>query len=165
MKWVIWNKTEDKYWSKHLTQNGEWLSRWYATKYSYEELEEELKKKNILWGKERPRNFSSNCSSHMKAEEIVKEIIEGNFSREEIDSFYQAYKTASSLQRAKAGAIALSSLKVGAVGKITNVRPAKWNGVEVVITKINKKRIEVKEIGKEFLPSFTIPATCFIPSI
>lgn len=101
----------------------------------------------------------------MKAEEIVKAIIEGSFTRDEIDSFYAAYKTASGLQRERANAIAMSSVRIGAIGKITNIKPAKWNGVEVEVIKINKKRIEVKETGKEHAWPFTIPATCFIPNV
>lgn len=100
----------------------------------------------------------------MKAEEIVKTIIEGSYTKEEIDSFYNAYKTASTLQRERANAIAMSSVRVGTIGKMTNIKPAKWIGVEVIVTKINKKRIEVKETNKDFPYPFTIPATCFIPT-
>lgn len=101
----------------------------------------------------------------MKAEEIVKAIIEGNFSKDEINSFYNAYKTAERMRRDRDSAIALSTIKIGTKGKITNIRPVKWNGVEVEVTKINKKRIEVKELNKEHAWPFTIPATCFVPGI
>lgn len=36
MKYVIWNKTQDKFWSE--TQR-EWSNRYYATKYTFNELE------------------------------------------------------------------------------------------------------------------------------
>lgn len=101
----------------------------------------------------------------MKAEEIVKAIIEGSFTKDEIDSFYRAYKTAETMRRERDSAIALSKIRVGAVGKIANIRPAKWVGVEVEVTKINKKRIEVKETNKEHAWPFTIPAICFIPNV
>ena len=41
MKWVIWNKTQDKFWSE---AQGEWSNRYYATKYSMEELEYDIRK-------------------------------------------------------------------------------------------------------------------------
>lgn len=117
-------------------------------------------------------NFCHECEEHititkenMKAEEIVKEIISGQFSKDEINSFYNAYKTASNLQRERDNALALSKITIGTIGKITGIKPAKWNGVEVEVTKINKKRIEVKETGKEFSWPFTIPANCLIPNV
>jgi hypothetical protein len=100
----------------------------------------------------------------MKATEIVQEIINGTFTQDEIASFYTAYKTKYDLHKQQANAIALSTIKVGAVGKITNIRPIKWNGVEVQVIKINKKKIEVKETNKEHAWPFSIPATCFIPN-
>jgi hypothetical protein len=36
MKWVIWNKTKDAFWD---AREKEWSNRYYATKYTYEELE------------------------------------------------------------------------------------------------------------------------------
>lgn len=41
MKWVIWNKTQDKFWSEI---QGEWSNRYYATKYTMVELENAIKK-------------------------------------------------------------------------------------------------------------------------
>lgn len=36
MKWIIWNKTRDKYWDN---LNKEWSNQYYATTYTTEELE------------------------------------------------------------------------------------------------------------------------------
>ena len=41
MKWVIWNKTQDKFWSE---EQNEWSNRYYATKYSIYELEYNIRK-------------------------------------------------------------------------------------------------------------------------
>jgi hypothetical protein len=41
MKWIIWNKTVDKFWSE---EQNEWSNRFYATKYSTKELEHKIKK-------------------------------------------------------------------------------------------------------------------------
>lgn len=38
MKWVIWNKTKDLFWNK---DSKDWTNRYYATKFSMEELEAE----------------------------------------------------------------------------------------------------------------------------
>ena len=41
MKWVIWNKTYDKFWSDGNIndEHGHWTNRYYASKYTLEELE------------------------------------------------------------------------------------------------------------------------------
>lgn len=101
----------------------------------------------------------------MKAEEIVKEIINGQFTKDEIDSFYIAYKTAEQMRREKDSALVIASVKVGDVGKIQGIRPVKWNGVEVEVLKIDKKRIQVRETGNEFAYPFRIPASCFVPNV
>lgn len=41
MKWVIWNKTQNKFWSE---SQSEWSNRYCATKYSMEELEYDIRK-------------------------------------------------------------------------------------------------------------------------
>lgn len=43
MKYIIWNKTKDKFWSnKGKDIKGHWSNRYYATKYTQEELEKIL---------------------------------------------------------------------------------------------------------------------------
>lgn len=41
MKYVIWNQTQNKFWNKgnENDQKGHWTNRYYATKYSQEEIE------------------------------------------------------------------------------------------------------------------------------
>lgn len=39
MKYVIWNKTKDQFWAEDEYQRGHWSNRYYATKYTLEELE------------------------------------------------------------------------------------------------------------------------------
>jgi len=41
MKWVIWNKTQDKFWSDGNINDdrGHWTNRYYASKYTLEEIE------------------------------------------------------------------------------------------------------------------------------
>ena len=42
MKYVIWNKTKDQFWydgKRHNEPKGQWSNQYYATKYSFEELE------------------------------------------------------------------------------------------------------------------------------
>jgi hypothetical protein len=43
MKWVIWNKTQDKFWKEDEHGRGDWANRYYAKKYTLAELEEKLK--------------------------------------------------------------------------------------------------------------------------
>jgi hypothetical protein len=96
----------------------------------------------------------------MTVNEIIKEIIDGNFTKEELSSIYSAYSDAEKMRRAKDNAMAKSALRVGMVGTLQGLKPAKYNGMKVVVTKINKSRVEVKEEGKEFSWGFTVPATC-----
>jgi hypothetical protein len=42
MKYVIWNKTRDMFYD---ASENEWSNRFYATKYTYDELETVLAKK------------------------------------------------------------------------------------------------------------------------
>ncbi len=43
MKYVIWNQTKNQFWSKGNMNDpeGHWSNRYYATKYTQEEIEKE----------------------------------------------------------------------------------------------------------------------------
>ena len=43
MKYVIWNKTKDMFWSENT---NDWSNRFYSTKYSLDELEDLV---NPVW--------------------------------------------------------------------------------------------------------------------
>lgn len=96
----------------------------------------------------------------MTAEQIVTEIITGKFTKEELTAIYNAYSTAAKLNKEQTNALAMASMKVGAEGILKGISPKKWNGVKVIITKINQKRVEVREANKEFSYPFTVPAQC-----
>ena len=42
MKWVIWNKTRDLFWTEDQDQIGYWTTRYEAKKYTLTELEQKL---------------------------------------------------------------------------------------------------------------------------
>lgn len=99
----------------------------------------------------------------MKATEIVEAIVNGNFTAAEINSFYQAYKSASKLQRSRQTAMAMATLTKGMKGKLINIRPKHLIGTEVEIVAIKQTRITVKDVNSksDFSYPYTIPAVCF----
>lgn len=97
----------------------------------------------------------------MKANEIAKAIIEGNFTQAEISGIWTALQEAQRLGRAKQTAVALSQMRIGATGTLQNLRPARINGTRVEVKEIKRTKVTVQEIGKTGFDSrYRVPASC-----
>lgn len=96
----------------------------------------------------------------MTGKEIANEILTSNLSQEDLKSIFNAYSSAHKLNREREKAVALASVRVGMEGKLKNIRPKSYIGRKVVVTKVNRSRIEVKETGDGYRPVFTVPANC-----
>jgi hypothetical protein len=96
----------------------------------------------------------------MKIEELTKQIIEGDYTSQELESVYNAYSSAIKLLRSKEKAVALATVKSGMIGFLKNLKPLKYVGMKVVVTKVNKSRVMVKEADKDYAFEFTVPANC-----
>lgn len=99
----------------------------------------------------------------MKANEIATAIIDGNFGIAEINIIINAVKEAQRLSRAKASAMAVTSMKVGATGVLTGLRPKHINGTKVKVLEVKRSRVSVQEVGNNsFSGRYTVPAQCII---
>lgn len=97
----------------------------------------------------------------MKAQDIATEIINGNFSQDEINTIWSALQEAQRIGRAKQTAVAIATIRVGATGVLQNLRPARINGTRVEVKEIKRTKVTVQEIGKTgFESRYRVPASC-----
>lgn len=82
----------------------------------------------------------------MNAKEIAKEIINGNFDRNDISTIIDAIKTKQSLARSQRKATVMASLEIGSTVKTGKMTPRKYSGMKAEVTDINKQRVTLKVI-------------------
>jgi len=108
----------------------------------------------------------------METYEILTSIAAGE-QDEKISRIFDALKERRKAIKAKQEAIAKATLSIGDKGTLTGLRPKYINGAHVIVTGINRTRIEVKVDEDKFTSSrardrlgwgSTVPMTCFVPA-
>lgn len=96
----------------------------------------------------------------MTVTDIVSEIINGNFSSSDLNTIFDACRTASKLSRAKETAVAISTIKRGMTGTLKNIRPKSYVGIPIEVVEVRQSRVKVKKLGGSAFDFFTVPASC-----
>jgi 23S rRNA A2030 N6-methylase RlmJ len=79
----------------------------------------------------------------MKANEIIKEIVEGNHSKEELSSILNAVHSAQDINRQRQTAIMKSTLRPGDKVTLSGLSPKAINGLIATVVEIKKTRVKV----------------------
>lgn len=95
------------------------------------------------------------------ANEIATDILTSNLSTEDMNVIISAINNARRLNRQKNSAVAMASMRVGAIGKLQNLSPKSLNGTKVEIKEIKRTRVTVQEVDNPTWGGrYTVPASC-----
>jgi len=96
--------------------------------------------------------------------EISKAILDGNFTRDELQLIFDAARQADKLRSQKESTLNLTKLKVGGFGTLTGLTPKKLNGKRVEIKEITRGKVRVQEVGNDgWDGGYRVPASCITP--
>lgn len=105
----------------------------------------------------------------MTKTEIVKAILDGQFSAQDLLDIGNATRDARKFASEKEARVLKHTLKAGDKVRLSNLRPKYINGAVVEVEKVNQTRVEVK-FGDSYAygkyrnsTGVTVPLTCITP--
>ena len=79
----------------------------------------------------------------MKAETLIKTIVEGNYSTADLASIYDAVRGAQDIVKQRSAAIMKATLKKGDKVVLSGLRPKAINGMTAVVVEVRNTRVSV----------------------